>query len=96
MLPGNMFATCGSSKLTWNTGWICMDGGNCNLKADLPTASTIAYGPSRRTSNLRDGRLVTTCLRRSQTFWPGTKSGAVRRRRFAEISMALRALRSSR
>ena len=95
MLPGNVFATCGSSKLTCNTGWICIDGGNFNLKADPPTTSTISYGPSRRTSNLRDGRLVTTCLQRSQTFYLGTKFGAVQRRRFAQISMALRALRSS-
>ena len=24
---GNVFATCGSRRLTWNTGWMCMEAG---------------------------------------------------------------------
>ena len=29
--PGNVFATCSSSRLTWNTGWIFMERGSRSL-----------------------------------------------------------------
>ena len=34
--PGNVFATCGSRRLTWNTGWMCIDGGNSRRKEEEP------------------------------------------------------------
>ena len=93
--PGNVFATCGSRRLTWKTGWMCMEGGRSSRKEEVPTGLIIGKGPRRRTSSLEEGRVVEMLRRRSHTLWPGRSVGAGRRRRLAKVSMAFRALRSS-
>ena len=85
---GKGFATWGSRRLTWKTGWILMAEGKARRNANDPICSRIENGPSRRTSILLEGRVVCMWRRSSHTFWPTTRFGAARRRLLAERSIA--------
>ena len=37
MRSGNVLATCGSRRLTWKTGWICMEEGRSIRNEEVPT-----------------------------------------------------------
>ena len=58
MRPENVLATCGSRRLTLKNGWISMADGKSRRKADDPICSRIENGQSRRTSSVREGRVV--------------------------------------
>ena len=71
----NVSFDLGSRSETWNTGWIFIVGGRCNLKATSLIFSLILNGPRFLLSNFLVGLLLLIFFRFKKTRSPGCKSG---------------------
>jgi hypothetical protein len=67
----------GSSKETWNIGWIFIEGSNSKWNATSLICLITKKGPRRRKSSLLHGRLVLRLRRSSHTLSPMLITGCV-------------------
>ena len=68
--PGIEDSLYGSSKETWNIGWIFIEGSNSRWKVTSLIYLTTEKGPRRRNSSLSHGQLVLRLRQSSYTLFP--------------------------